>query len=58
MRSLDVEQYMMMYIRVFFVCLVRLLLTHVSLLLTLGLDATDRSVGGLAALQTLLYSIL
>ena len=32
-----------------FVCLL-LLLTDVSLLLTLGLDATDRSVEGLAAL--------
>ena len=45
------EQYLIMYIRIFFV-LYDLLQTDVNLILTLGLDATDRSVGGgLAALQ-------
>ena len=46
------EQHMIMYISLFFcfvlffLCFVRLILTNVSLLLILGLDATDRSVGG------------
>ena len=37
----------------YFFCFVRLLPTDVNLLLTLGLDATDGSVGELAALPTL-----
>ena len=42
-------QYMIMFVLVVF-RFVQLQLTDVSLLLTLGLDATDRSVWGLAAL--------
>ena len=42
---------MILYICVFFCC-VQLLLTDANLLLTLGLDATDRFTGGLAALIT------
>ena len=55
MRSLGVL-FCLFFVVVFclFVCMfvgfVRLLLTDVNLLLTLGPDATDRSFGGLAAL--------
>ena len=48
-----------MYIlSVFLFCFVHLLLTDVSLLMTFGQDAADRSVWGLAALSTILLCLL